>query len=65
MAATIFPAQSEIGLAALILSQDYSVVLLIGVASIGNTLGIRTKTDDDGQLRIEPLLSRKKANGAV
>lgn len=39
LAATIFPAQSEIGLAALILSQDYSVVLLIGVASIGNTLG--------------------------
>ncbi len=39
LAATIFPAQSEIGLAALILSQDYSLVLLIAVASAGNTLG--------------------------
>ncbi|MBO6836065.1 MAG: DedA family protein [Alphaproteobacteria bacterium] len=39
LAATIFPAQSEVGLAALILSQDYSLVLLIAVASAGNTLG--------------------------
>ncbi|WP_421879305.1 YqaA family protein [Pacificispira sp.] len=39
LAATIFPAQSEIGLAALILSQDYSLALLIVVASAGNTLG--------------------------
>ncbi|MDW3208199.1 MAG: YqaA family protein [Alphaproteobacteria bacterium] len=39
LAATIFPAQSEIGLAALILSQDYTLLLLIAVASVGNTLG--------------------------
>ncbi|MEC9266137.1 YqaA family protein [Pacificispira sp.] len=39
LAATIFPAQSEVGLAALILSQDYRLVLLIAVASAGNTLG--------------------------
>ncbi len=39
LAATIFPAQSEVGLAALILSQHYSLVLLIAVASAGNTLG--------------------------
>lgn len=38
-AATIFPAQSEFGLAGLILSGDYSVPLLILVASVGNTLG--------------------------
>lgn len=39
LAATIFPAQSEIGLAALILSQDYTLLQLIAVASVGNTLG--------------------------
>lgn len=39
LAATIFPAQSEAGLAALILSQHYSVVLLVLVASLGNILG--------------------------
>lgn len=39
LAATILPAQSELGLAGLILSDDYSVSLLIAVASIGNTLG--------------------------
>ena len=39
LAATILPAQSELGLAGLILSEDYSVPLLIAVASIGNTLG--------------------------
>lgn len=38
-AATFFPAQSEIGLVGLILSGDYSVTLLILVASVGNTLG--------------------------
>ena len=39
LAATILPAQSEIGLAGLLLSSDYSVALLIAVASLGNTLG--------------------------
>lgn len=39
LAATILPAQSEIGLAALILSEDYSLSMLIIFASIGNTLG--------------------------
>ena len=39
LAATILPAQSEIGLAGLLLSGDYSVALLIAVASLGNTLG--------------------------
>ncbi len=39
LAATILPAQSELGLAGLILSEDYSVALLVAVASAGNTLG--------------------------
>lgn len=39
LAATIFPAQSEVGLAALIAAGDHSVVLLVAVASLGNTLG--------------------------
>jgi len=39
LAATIFPAQSEIGLAALLLAGDYNVVALVVVASVGNTLG--------------------------
>tara|TARA_R110000824_G_scaffold119459_2_gene273550 strand:+ start:835 stop:1275 length:441 start_codon:yes stop_codon:yes gene_type:complete len=39
LAATILPAQSEIGLAVLLLSNDYSAALLIAVASLGNTLG--------------------------
>lgn len=39
LAATVLPAQSEIGLAGLLLSEDFSVALLIIVASVGNTLG--------------------------
>ena len=39
LAATVLPAQSEIGLVGLILSKDYSIALLIMVASVGNTLG--------------------------
>jgi membrane protein YqaA with SNARE-associated domain len=39
LAATVLPAQSEIGLVGLILSEDYSIALLIIVASVGNTLG--------------------------
>jgi len=39
LAATILPAQSEHGLAGLILSGDYALPMLIGVASAGNTLG--------------------------
>ena len=39
LAATVLPAQSELGLAGLILSGEYSVPVLIGVASVGNTLG--------------------------
>ncbi len=39
LAATILPAQSEAGLVGLLLSGDYSPVLLVSVASAGNTLG--------------------------
>lgn len=39
LAATIFPAQSEAALAALLLTEAYSPVILITVASIGNVLG--------------------------
>jgi membrane protein YqaA with SNARE-associated domain len=38
-AATIFPAQSEALLGGLLLSNAYSPVLLIAVATLGNTLG--------------------------
>src|SRR3546814_11276045 len=39
LAATLPPAQSEVGLAGLVLSGSYRVDLLIAVASAGNTLG--------------------------
>ena len=39
LAATILPAQSELGLAGLIAADDYQLWLLIAVASVGNTLG--------------------------
>ncbi len=39
LAATIIPAQSEVGLSALILTSGNSVMLLIAVAAIGNVLG--------------------------
>jgi membrane protein YqaA with SNARE-associated domain len=39
LAATILPAQSELGLAGLVSSGDYSVILLVAVASAGNILG--------------------------
>mgnify|MGYP000332427053 CR=1 FL=1 len=39
LAATLFPAQSEIGLATLIMSDKFSISLLIIVATIGNVLG--------------------------
>ena len=39
LAATVLPAQSEVGLAGLVLSGRYSLVLLVVVASAGNTLG--------------------------
>ena len=39
LAATILPAQSEAGLAGLLLTGDFSPMLLIAVASLGNTLG--------------------------
>ncbi|MDM9626598.1 YqaA family protein [Rhizobium sp. S152] len=39
IAATILPAQSEAGLVALILSGQYSTLLLVAVASVGNVLG--------------------------
>lgn len=39
IAATILPAQSEAGLIALILSGQYSTLLLVVVASVGNILG--------------------------
>lgn len=39
IAATIFPAQSELALAGLLLSGAYPPVLLIAVASVGNVAG--------------------------
>ena len=39
LAATILPAQSELGLAGLLVSNRYDTSVLIAVASIGNTLG--------------------------
>lgn len=39
VAATVFPAQSEAVLVGMILSGDYSVLVLTAVASAGNTLG--------------------------
>jgi len=39
LAATILPAQSELGLAGLVLAGDHPVVLLVAVASAGNILG--------------------------
>ena len=39
LAATIFPAQSEIALTALIQGQNYNVILLVIIASAGNVLG--------------------------
>ena len=39
LAATLIPAQSEIGLGYLVINTDYSMVLLVTVASLGNTAG--------------------------
>lgn len=39
LAATVFPFQSEIGLAGLLATGDYPAVSLVAAASIGNTLG--------------------------
>ena len=39
LAATILPAQSEAGLAALILASPASVTLFVAIASLGNVLG--------------------------
>ena len=39
VAATIFPFQSELALVGLLATDDYSVAMLVIVASIGNTLG--------------------------
>ena len=39
LAATLIPAQSELGLGYLVINTDYSIVLLVTVASIGNTAG--------------------------
>lgn len=39
LAATVSPAQSELGLAGIVISESHSVVLLVAVASAGNTLG--------------------------
>jgi membrane protein YqaA with SNARE-associated domain len=41
LAATLVPAQSEIGLGYLVIITDYSMVLLITVASLGNTAGAK------------------------
>lgn len=39
LAATLVPAQSELSLGYLVINTDYSVVLLVMVASLGNTTG--------------------------
>ena len=39
LAATVLPAQSELGLAALIAASDHTVWLLVATASVGNVLG--------------------------
>ncbi len=39
LSATILPAQSEVGLAASIVAQPNTVLILIIIASLGNTLG--------------------------
>ena len=39
LAATLIPAQSEIGLGYLVINTDYSMALLVAVASLGNTAG--------------------------
>lgn len=39
LAATLVPAQSELVLSAMILSGDYDTLVLLGVATAGNTLG--------------------------
>jgi len=39
LAATLFPAQSEIGLAALVVGGTHTALILVIIASIGNTLG--------------------------
>jgi len=39
LAATIFPAQSELGLSALLVAGDYPAWALVAAASVGNTLG--------------------------
>ena len=39
LAATIFPAQSELGLSALLLGGEHPVWALLAAASLGNTLG--------------------------
>ena len=39
LAATLIPAQSELGLGYLVINTNYSIVLLITIASLGNTAG--------------------------
>ncbi len=39
LAATLIPAQSEIGLGYLVINTNYSIALLVTVASLGNTAG--------------------------
>ena len=39
LAATLIPAQSEVGLGYLVINTDYSMALLVAVASLGNTAG--------------------------
>ena len=39
LAATLIPAQSELGLGYLVINTDYSMVLLVAIASLGNSSG--------------------------
>ena len=39
IAATMIPAQSELGLGYLVINADYSMLLLVTIASLGNTTG--------------------------
>ena len=58
LAATILPAQSELGLAVLIQSQDYALIWLLVAASLGNIAGAVVKN----QMRSKKSLPQSAPN---
>lgn len=64
LAATLFPAQSELGLAYLISEHPGEVILLVAVASLGNTLGSVVNWALGRGVRGLRLLQRFRASGA-